>query len=86
MAVSFKGRKYNFAQIRKSVVGGLVSLIAVLGAFSLVFAEFIPEGWSPVLAVVVGGITAASVFLSRNDVASTIDSLDGPDPEDTPRV
>ena len=82
MAFEIKGRKYNVANIRKSLVAFIGTLITFVGSFALLVNDVLPEGWIAGIGVAGAVLTGVVAFLVKN--AKFIDRIDGVDPEDTP--
>lgn len=80
MAWVVKGKVYNVAVIRKSIVAFGVSLATVLGTLFLMVQNIVPDAVAAALASAGALVTGITVFLTKN--APLIDAIDGPDPED----
>lgn len=82
MALTYKGRRYSLASIRKAVVAFLGALATFVGSFVLLVNHWLPTEWVAALGTAGALLTGAAAFLIKN--ARVIDRLDGIDPEDTP--
>ena len=68
---------YSIPQVRKAVVAWVGAALILLNSALEVFADYLPANASHWVSVVIGVVTAVSVFLVRN--AQVIDSLPRPD-------
>lgn len=82
MAFTVKGKSYNVANIRKSIVAFLGTLITFVGSFALLVNDVLPAEWVAGVGIAGAVLTGVVAFLIKN--AALIDGIDGVDPEDTP--
>ncbi|ASZ74906.1 hypothetical protein FDI69_gp092 [Rhodococcus phage Trina] len=82
MAFTVKGKSYNVANIRKSIVAFLGTLITFIGSFALLVNDVLPAEWVAGVGIAGAVLTGVVAFLIKN--AALIDGIDGVDPEDTP--
>lgn len=64
---------YSIAQIRKTVVAVIGTIVILANSALTEFANYLPNGASVAVTAVVGFITAVSVFLTKN--APLIDNI-----------